>query len=87
MQAFLDNFDMKKSEGLERNIQTEKNIVALLEQIKNLAKHESMPSQSEHRELQGDLKFKEKEMKNSENTMDALMIGKSRSWKFLSICN
>jgi hypothetical protein len=34
-----------------------------------------MPSQNEYRELQGDLKFKEKEMKNSENTMSALIIG------------
>lgn len=78
MQSFLDKFEERKADALHRNAQTEQSIVALLDRIKSLAKNEALPSKSEHRELQGDLKFKEREMKNSENTMDGLLIERDR---------
>ncbi|KAJ3412205.1 Intraflagellar transport protein 74 [Chytridiales sp. JEL 0842] len=87
MQNFLETFEDRKRDSLERNIETEKQIVALLDQIKNLAKHEAMPSQNEHRELQGDLRFKEREMKNSENTMEAVLIERDRRLQDLEKVN
>ncbi|KAJ3334231.1 Intraflagellar transport protein 74 [Blyttiomyces sp. JEL0837] len=79
MQQFIETFDERKTDALQRNKETERKIVSLLDRIKvGLAKNEVLPSQAEHRELQSDLKFKEKEMKNSENTMEALMIERDR---------
>ncbi|KAJ3196942.1 Intraflagellar transport protein 74 [Irineochytrium annulatum] len=75
MQAFINAFDDKKKEAVDRNALAEKNIVSLLDKIKVGLAAEVSLKEDEHRELQGDLKFKEKEMKNSENTMDALNIG------------
>ncbi|KAJ3299109.1 Intraflagellar transport protein 74 [Rhizoclosmatium sp. JEL0117] len=76
MQVFLDNFDDRKEEAARRNHEIERDIVQLLHRIKNLAKSDpsKLPSQQDHQELQSDLKFKEKEMKNSENTSEGLMI-------------
>lgn len=78
MQSFLDSFEERKAEALRQNAECEQTIVSLLDAIKNLSKanSSSLPSQDEFQELQGDLKFKEKEMKNSENTADALLLGK-----------
>ncbi|KAJ3038636.1 Intraflagellar transport protein 74 [Rhizophlyctis rosea] len=87
MQAFIDAFDQKFKEGSERNTETEKGIVGLLERIKTLSKHEPLPSPEGMKELQGDLKFKEKEMQNSENTMDAVLQERDRRLQDLEKVN
>nr|KAJ3414893.1 Intraflagellar transport protein 74 [Polyrhizophydium stewartii] len=80
MQAFLDSFDEKRHECLTRNQEAEHNIVELLERIKTLSKKDvsNMPSKEGFQELQGDLAFKENEMQNSENTMEALIQERDR---------
>ncbi|KAI9364869.1 hypothetical protein DFJ73DRAFT_353466 [Zopfochytrium polystomum] len=87
MQTFLDKFEEKKAEALQRNSQAEAAIVSYLDKIRVLAKNEAMPTRSEHQELQGDLKFKEREMKNSENTTEALMIERDRRLQDLDKVN
>ncbi|KAJ3132641.1 Intraflagellar transport protein 74 [Physocladia obscura] len=80
MTAFLDTFDDKKNEAIKKNETIERDIVSLLHRIKTLAKNDGskLPSQQDHQELQSDLKFKEKEMKNSESTMEGLIIERER---------
>lgn len=76
MQAFIDTFDQKMGESRARNFAVESNIARLLENIQVLAKSndpKQMPSSQTYLELKGDLKFKEKEMKNSESTYEALV--------------
>ncbi|KAJ3108463.1 Intraflagellar transport protein 74 [Phlyctochytrium planicorne] len=76
MQNFIDSFDERKKEFADRNSAVERSIVTLLDRIKQ-----------EHKELQGDLKFKEKEMKNSANTMDAILIERDRRLQDLEKVN
>ncbi|KAI9203192.1 uncharacterized protein BJ171DRAFT_569171 [Polychytrium aggregatum] len=80
MQAFIDSFESKRTEIADKNTTTEKNIVTLLERIKNLSKHETepMPSVANMKELESDLKFKEKEMQKSESTVEALQLERER---------
>ncbi|KAJ3115659.1 Intraflagellar transport protein 74 [Phlyctochytrium bullatum] len=94
MQAFIDSFEDRRTEFVNRNANEETAIVGLLDRIRVagpdeivLAKRESMPTQQEHKELQGDLKFKEKEMKNSENTMDAILGERDRRLQDLEKVN
>ncbi|KAJ3379476.1 Intraflagellar transport protein 74, partial [Entophlyctis sp. JEL0112] len=89
MTSFLDSFDERKAEAARKNSELEKEIVRRLHQIKNLAKNDAskLPSQQEHQNLQSDLRFKEKEMKNSENTMDGLMIERDRRLQDLEKVN
>lgn len=80
MQLFIDNFEDKKQIALEKNRATQKNIVNMLTKIKGLTRNENAPlaSAENMRELESDLKFKEKEMKNSENTAEALQQERDR---------
>ncbi|KAJ3017081.1 UNVERIFIED_CONTAM: Intraflagellar transport protein 74 [Siphonaria sp. JEL0065] len=89
MTVFLDNFDDRKTDAVKRNQEIEKDIVQLLHRIKNLAKNDvsRLPSQQDHQELQSDLKFKEKEMRNSENTTEGLMIERDRRLQDLEKVN
>ncbi|KND00683.1 uncharacterized protein SPPG_03805 [Spizellomyces punctatus DAOM BR117] len=87
MQNFIDNFEDRKKDAEERNSQTEKNIVTLLDHIRSLSKHEQLPSPEGFQDLQGDLKFKEKEMRNSENTMEALVQERDRRLQDLEKVN
>ncbi|KAI9327036.1 hypothetical protein BDR26DRAFT_103857 [Obelidium mucronatum] len=89
MTTFLDNFDDRKADSIKKNQEIEKDIVQLLHRIKNLAKNDvsRLPSQQDHQELQSDLKFKEKEMRNSENTTEGLMIERDRRLQDLEKVN
>ncbi|KAI8618335.1 hypothetical protein BC830DRAFT_1061535 [Chytriomyces sp. MP71] len=88
MQVFIDTFDDRKTDATRQNVIMEKEIVHLLGRIKSLAKSDvNFPSQQDHEELQNDLKFKEKEMRNSENTMEGLMIERDRRLQDLDKVN
>lgn len=77
MQQFIDSFEEKMTDTMRRSSDAEKNIVLLMDEIKLLSKADkaNMPTTDQFKELQGDLKFKEKEMRNSESTSEALMQG------------
>ncbi|KXS11345.1 hypothetical protein M427DRAFT_72970 [Gonapodya prolifera JEL478] len=74
MTAFLESCEKRMRDTLDRNTVMERDICDSLERIATLARKDvtAIPSQDEYKELQGDLKFKEKEMKNSENTLEVL---------------
>ena len=78
MTAFLENFDQKKNEALAFNASAELNIVELLDRIRVLSKSNlsSAPSEKGFQDLKGDLAIKENEVKNSEMTVDAVLVGK-----------
>ena len=80
MQDFLDKFDEKRYENLTRNAELERNIEELLHRLSSLSRKSisNLPSASGFSEMKSDLAFKEKEMKNSENTMDALLQERDR---------
>ncbi|KAJ3147741.1 Intraflagellar transport protein 74 [Geranomyces variabilis] len=78
MQAFLDSFEKRKADAEERNTGVEQTIVELLERMRSLVKPDTLPSPEVFHDLQGDLKFKEKEMRTSETTMEALIQERDR---------
>ncbi|KAJ1336333.1 hypothetical protein BSLG_007117 [Batrachochytrium salamandrivorans] len=80
MQTFLDSFDERRHERMEKNREAEAGIVHLLERIRTLSKKDitNLPSTDGFKGLQGDLEFKEKEMHNSENTIEALSLERAR---------
>ncbi|EGF76616.1 hypothetical protein BATDEDRAFT_92593 [Batrachochytrium dendrobatidis JAM81] len=80
MQLFLDSFDEKRHKCVEKAQDAEATIVTLLKNIKTLSKKDmsNLPNADGFKGLQGDLEFKEKEMQNSENTADALVIERDR---------
>ncbi|TPX54840.1 hypothetical protein PhCBS80983_g05707 [Powellomyces hirtus] len=78
MQSFLDSFEKRKTASEERNTAIEQKIVEMLERVRTLAKPEQLPSPEVFQDLQGDLKFKEKEMRTSETTMEALIQERDR---------
>ena len=89
MQEYLDNFDSNRHECLTRNTQAEKNIAELLERISKLTKtiqsnktDGAAPSEKGFQDLKGDLALKQKEVVNSENTMEALNQGFIFFWTF-----
>lgn len=59
------------------NLALENEIVTLMERIFELSTKATndQPSTKDLKEIKGDLVFKEKEMKNSQNTYEGLMIG------------
>lgn len=77
MTSFLENFDQKKDEAIAFNASAEHRIIELLERIRVLSKSNlnSMPSEKGFQDLKGDLAIKEKEVKNSEMTVDAVLAG------------
>ncbi|KAJ3121351.1 Intraflagellar transport protein 74 [Nowakowskiella sp. JEL0407] len=90
MQAFIEQFDQKKKESLDKSRSTEKAIVDLLDKIRIISlKYDSatMPTLDAFKELKGDLKFKEKELKNSESTMDTLLVERERRTQDLEKVN
>lgn len=78
MTTFLENCDQKRDEAQSQNNLAENRIVELLERIRVLSKSNltSAPSEGGFEDLKGDLAIKEKEVKNSEMTVDAVLIGK-----------
>ncbi|KAJ3020606.1 Intraflagellar transport protein 74 [Thoreauomyces humboldtii] len=78
METFIQSFDKRKSDAIERNATIENKIVAMLDRMRVLSKTEQLPSPEGFQDLQGDLRFKEKEMRNSENTMEALLQERDR---------
>lgn len=75
MQAFLDIFDEKRHEALTNHQEMEQGVSDLILRIPILTKQTGvvLPTSQGFKELKGDLAFKEKEMNNSSNTMDALL--------------
>lgn len=86
MTAFLEAFEDKKSESMARNEVTERSIVELLENIRvfvqiyvyqvlSKADDTNLPSSDGFKNIQGDLLQKEKEIKNSEITIESILAG------------
>ena len=85
MTLFLDNFESRMAESTNRNTETQESIVSLLQKIDELSKLDvqNLPSAKEVQELKGDVNFKEKELKNSENTAEGLLAERERRLKDL----
>ncbi|KAJ3183602.1 Intraflagellar transport protein 74 [Gaertneriomyces sp. JEL0708] len=78
MQAFIDTFQSRQKEAQEQNRKLEQTIVSIMEEMKTLAKHAELPTPQGFKDLKGDLKLKESEMRNSENTMEAVTQERDR---------
>lgn len=79
MQDFIDNFDATKTAALQKNEDAEHVIVGCLENIsKNSKRQTKMPTQETFKKLQGDVDFKEKELENPSNTLDAMQKGQNK---------
>ncbi|ORX78597.1 hypothetical protein BCR32DRAFT_294935 [Anaeromyces robustus] len=87
MQAFIDSFDYKKNEIVEKSTQLQTQIVESLEKLSSLSKKDMPSYPGGLKELKEDLQFKEKEMKNSENTADALIIERNQRLQDLEKVN
>jgi intraflagellar transport protein 74 len=87
MQAFIDSFDTKKNEIVEKSTQYQTQIVDSLEKLSSLSKRDMPSYPGGLKELKEDLQFKEKEMKNSENTADALIIERNQRLQDLEKVN
>lgn len=78
MQEYLDSHDEKYNSATNSIQETEKQIAESMEQIKNLQKNEKLPSVDKFLQLKNDLLFKEKEVTNSANTVEAMLIERKR---------
>ena len=78
MTAFLESFEKKKNDAITVNNSMEQRIIELLDKLRVLSKSNltAAPSESGYEDLKGDLAIKEKEVKNSEMTVDAVLIGR-----------
>ncbi|KAJ3090365.1 Intraflagellar transport protein 74 [Quaeritorhiza haematococci] len=75
MQAFIDVFDDKKRDAVERNTATERNIVALLEKIQALAKADQSSLHGKRRDSKVG---SGKDLKSSENSFESLVQERDR---------
>lgn len=81
MQMFIDAFEERRDQATEKKASLEDNIEQYLERIKLLGKQDTAntaPNVEKYNQLQGDLQFKEKEMANSQNTVEAMIIERDR---------
>ena len=74
MTAFLNDFDIKREDALELNRSAEQQIVEILDRIRIQSKS-NLGTAEGYEDLKGDLALKEKEVKNSEMTVEAILIG------------
>ncbi|KAJ3270746.1 Intraflagellar transport protein 74 [Terramyces sp. JEL0728] len=76
MQQFLNSFDSKKQEAINRNETTESTILEVLHRVQGYSKHDlhNLPSRQEFKELNSDLAAKQNEVTNAENTSEALLL-------------
>ncbi|KAJ3342488.1 Intraflagellar transport protein 74 [Gonapodya sp. JEL0774] len=80
MTSFLESYDRRIQEARDRIVELEREICEHLEKIAALSRKDlsALPTHDDFKELQGDLKFKEKEMKTSENTLEAIGAERDR---------
>jgi intraflagellar transport protein 74 len=87
MQTFMDSFDTKKDEIVGKTTQLQSQIMDSLEKLSNLSRRGIPTFTGDLKELKEDLQFKEKEMKNSETTADALIIERNQRLQDLDRVN
>ena len=77
MQEFMDSFPLTKNEISEQILSTETEITDLLTKIQNLSLRNSsaMPSKESFKDVSNTLSLKNTDLRNSENTVDALAQG------------
>jgi intraflagellar transport protein 74 len=77
MHEFMDGFSTKRNEILDQSLSTETEITDLLMSIRNLSQRNNaiMPSKENFKDVKNTLTMKSKDLKNSANTVDALVHG------------